>query len=229
ALLPAFLAALAISGSLLTSLNPLSLVQIIRQVGWAYLIVPAVILGTSLLLRLIAVSGAPGLLVEFGCLYLDVLGFSLTGAVVGASGIRERIGEPVPVEPDPQKILAEDLKARQAVADHAYALVSRGNREGGFAHIQSFIDRLEYLGTKADMFEWFFQQMLHWDDPAPALFFARNYLALLVDAGESSRAMKVLSRCLYEEPKFRPRAEDRPQLRAMAEAAGHDDLIRQLR
>ncbi len=229
AALPAFLAALAISGSLLASLNPVSLLQIIRQTGWTYLWVPAAIVLGVFVLQLAAAGGAPRLLVEFGCLYLDFVGFSLTGAVVGASGIRERVGVPVPEEPDPTQVQAEDLKARQAVVDHAYALVSRGNRDGGFAHIQEFIDKLEYLGTKADMFEWFFRQMLRWEDPAPALFFAQRYLALLVEAGEAPRALKVLSRCLYEDAAFRPRTEDRPRLKAMAEAAGRDDLVRQLR
>ena len=229
AVLPAFLAALAISGSLFASLNPASLLQIIRQTGWSYLTIPVVIVLGVFILQVAALSGAPRLLIEFGCLYLDFLGFSLTGAVVAASGIRERVGVPVPEEPDPVKLEAADLRARQAVVDHAYGLVSRGNREGGFAHIQAFIEKLEYLGTKADMFEWFFQQMLRWEDTAPALFFAQHYLTLLVEAGESVRALKVLSRCLYEDPRFRPRAEDRAKLRALAEAAGQEDLVRQLR
>ncbi len=229
ALLPAFLAALAISGSLPASLNPLSLVHIVRQTGWAYLTVPVVIVLGTLGLRLAATSGVPGLVVEFGSLYLDFVAFSLTGAVVAGSGIRDQVGVPIPDEPDPSKVQAEDLRARQAVVDHAYALVSRGNREGGFAHINAFIDDLQYFGTKADMFEWFFQEMLRWEDAAPALFFAQAYLALLVEADESARALKVVSRCLYEDPRFRPRTGDRARLREMAEAAGQADLARQLR
>ena len=229
ALLPAFLAALAISGSLVTSLNPLSMVQIVSHTGWSYLLVPAITLIGCLALRLAAGVGLPGFVVEFGALYLDVLGFSLTGAVIGASGIRDRVGEPVPEAPTVEKVQADDLRARQGVADHAYALISRGNRDGGFAHIHAFIDKLEYLGTKGDMFEWFFLQMLRWEDSAPALFFARDYLSLLVQAGESARALKVLSRCLYEDPGFRPRPEDRAPLVEMAREAGNDDLVRQLR
>lgn len=229
AFLPAFLAALAISGSLFTSLNPLSMVQIVSHTGWSYLLVPAITLLGCLALRMSVVVGVPGFLVEFGALYLDVLGFSLTGAIVGASGIRDRVGEAVPEAPPADKVQAEDLRARQGVADHAYALISRGNRDSGFAHIHAFIDNLEYLGTKGDMFEWFFQQMLRWEDKAPALFFARDYLGLLVQAGESTRALKVLSRCLYEDSRFRPRPEDRASLRDMAREAGNDELERQLR
>ncbi len=229
ALMPAFLAALAITGSLLASLSPISMVQVVRQTGWPYLLVPGITIFGCLTLRMAAHVGTPGFLVEFGALYLDVLGFSLTGAVVGASGIRDRVGEPVPEAPPVEQVQAEDLRSRQGVADHAYALISRGNREGGFAHIHAFIDNLEYLGTKGDMFEWFFQQMLHWEDKTPALFFAQDYLGVLVEADESARALKVLSRCLYEDPQFRPRQEDRTYLRDMAQNAGNDGLVRQLR
>ena len=228
-LMPAFLAALAITGSLLASLSPISMMQVVRQTGWPYLLVPAITLLGCLTLRLAANVGTPGFLVEFGALYLNVLGFSLTGAVVGASGIRDRVGEPAPEAPPIEKMQAEDLRARQAVADHAYALISRGNRDGGFAHIYAFIDNLQYLGTKGDMFEWFFQQMLRWEDKTPALFFARDYLGLLVQAGDSARALKVLSRCLYEDPRFRPRPEDRPYLCDMARKADNEDLVHQLR
>ncbi len=41
-------------------------------------------------------------------------------------------------------------------------------------------------------------------------------------------ALKLVSRCLLENPEFRPLAEDRERVIELARQANHDELIRQL-
>ena len=105
--------------------------------------------------------------------------------------------------------------------DHAYGLFSRGNREGGLRHLDGF---LQESGNVLDDAEWFFQNMLRWEQTDPALVFAQRYLTLLLDSGESILALKVLARCGLENERFRPAIADRERLSAVVAANERDDL-----
>ena len=117
-------------------------------------------------------------------------------------------------------------REQQAALNHAYALLSRGNREGGFAHLNAYADNTsEPLLTRFNLFN----AMLRWDLADVPLFYAQFLLPALLDAGQHAMAMKVMVQCLHRNEKFRPNAEDVPRLRALAEQTRQHDVLRALR
>jgi len=143
--------------------------------------------------------------------------------------------DPVPgvaASPDmPRTTLSADepaphlLRQREQVLNHAYGLISRGNNKGGFAHIGEYVMK-EPDRVNAEV--WFFHAMLRWDVGDAPLFYAQRLLTDLLDAGHDTAAMKVCLRCLEENPYFRPRLEDVPRLRQVAERLGNDEVARAL-
>lgn len=226
---PASVGVLALTRSPAAAINPLHLHALIRRTGKRYLGVPAAVLAAVALLGLLALLGAPSILVAALASYPLFLGFSLTGAVVAGSGLREEVGIPDPVEPAAETLIERDLRSRRAVLDHAYGLFSRGNRAGGLRHIEGFVDRSEYFGTKIEVFEWFFEKMLRWENAGPALALAQVFLSRLVDAGESTAAMKLIGRSLLEDERWRPLPADRERVTELASAAGRTDILTRLR
>ena len=116
-------------------------------------------------------------------------------------------------------------RQQQAALNHAYALISRGNREGGFAHLDAHAAAADepLLARFA-----YFNAMLHWDLADVALFYAQTLLPDLLDAGQHAMALKVTVQCLHRNERFRPYAGDIPRLRAIAEQHGHQDVLRAL-
>ncbi len=219
--LPAPLAMLALSRSPLASMNPVALVSLVRVCGWAYFWVPAVLSILALLVYLLLESGAPRLLTDLADIYVVFLLFTLTGAVVAKSDAVKLAADPIPEETEPNSEGLKLDRARAGVLDHAYGLLSRGNRDGGLRHIDAFLQKSDVVLDDA---EWFFENMLCWEQSDPALFFAQHYLTLLLDRGEAVKALKVFARCGLENPRFRPAMEDRARLAELVDAHGRDDL-----
>jgi hypothetical protein len=226
---PASLAVLAMTNSPLSSLNPVSLYHLVRLSGTSYFVVPTILLVFGAALRLLSETPLPRAVGEFGMLYLAFLAFSLTGSIVASSGAHQHVGIAAPAMPDGRKLAREEMRGRQRVLDHAYGLFSRGNGAGGLEHIQDFIDNSSHLASKLELFEWFFRQMLDWENTDPALSFGRVFLSRLIAAGETVLIMKVTARCLLENERFRPLPGDRQRVIEMALANGRDDIARQLR
>ena len=224
-LYPASMAVLAMTHSAFASLNPLALLTFIRTCGPDYLAIPALIAGLIGFVYFLAGLGLPPLVVEMADVYLFFLMFSLTGAVAHAAGAEELVDDPDAALPDEAEVEARAERERTSTLDHAYGLVSRGNRAGGLAHIQAYVDG---SASAADDYRWFFEEMLRWEETDPALFFAQRYLGFLLDANEQVMAIKLMSRCLMENPRFRPLQEDRERATAIAAAHGRNDLLRQM-
>ena len=130
-----------------------------------------------------------------------------------------------PAETDETE-LAEDLDdERRKVANHAYGFISRGNREGGFAHIRQWIDK---EAARDEAYQWFFLEMLKWESREPALFFAQDYLGQLLRWGMDNEALKLIARCLHENPRWKPALADRNDVTELASRLGRNDLIRLL-
>ena len=225
-IVPASMGILAITHSPEESLNPAAVVRMIRACGPAYLIIPATILFLTFVFFSLAVFGVPLFLLELGSGYQAVLLFTLTGAVLNANDIAFDVEIEAPLEAGEMEV-AEDLeKARQNVASHAYGFISRGNRDGGFAHI------LDWIGKEADVdvaSEWFFRAMMKWESKDAALFFAQIYFAHLLQHDDDARALKLMSICLHQNPDWKPKAQDRPHALALAEKYQRDDLLKSLR
>ena len=223
---PASMAVLTITRSPVASLHPIAVYTLIRTCGVRYLIIPAVVWSAAAVLWVLGRAGVPAWLLELGAVYGFFLTFSLTGAIALQGGAAGLIEDPESAEPDERAIEAAAERDRARVLDHAYGLISRGNRDGGFAHIQAHIDASPSI---ADDYRWFFEAMLRWEQSEPALYFAQRYLTYLLDANEQVLALKLMSRCLHESPQWKPLRDDRQRVLEVAHAHGRDELIAGLR
>ncbi|MBT8084961.1 MAG: membrane protein insertion efficiency factor YidD [Woeseia sp.] len=128
---------------------------------------------------------------------------------------------------EPRPIMAREtldpkiLKQRKLALARAYNFISRGNREGGFVHLDQYAAQ-EPRRAAAEL--WFFHEMLHWKLGDVPLFYAQRLLGDLLDAGEDTAAMKICLRCFQQNPAFRPRLDDVPRLRAAALKLGNRDV-----
>ncbi len=224
--MPASLAILAITHAPIESLNPAAIARMIRVCGPAYFLVPAVVFGVTLLLVTLAQLGLPLFLVDLGTSYQSVLAFTLTGAILNARDVSFELRLEDPLEQTEAEIAGDLEKEREKVASHAYGFISRGNREGGFAHITDWIQKEPDIDVAS---AWFFSKMMKWESKDPALFYAQIYIAHLLHHNEEMKALKLVSICLHENPAWKPKAEDRQHVVELAEKYQRDDLLKSLR
>jgi hypothetical protein len=151
--------------------------------------------------------------------------FTLTGTVLHENGIAGAVQIDVPDArqgDDPNT----DLDAeRQRVADHAYGFISRGNRDGGFAHITEWMQSEQDISAAAT---WFFNEMMRWESKDAALFFGQTCFAHFLHHGEDQRALKLMSSCLHLDSRWKPATEDRQHAQELARRYGREDLVRLL-
>jgi len=225
-LLPASIAILAITQSPLESLNPRAIFRMVRVCGPAYMIIPIIFVAFSFGTQTLFRVGLPQLLLEWLVIYEVVLLFTFTGAVLHAKEVPSEVEIESPTEASADEIAGDLDAARAKVASHAYGFISRGNREGGFAHILDWI-RQEPDASAAS--EWFFAAMMKWEAKEPALFFAQTYFSHLIHQDEDMRALKLISTCVHVDPTWRPKVEDRPHALELARKYQRDDLLPNLR
>ena len=224
-IVPASMAVLAVTHSPAESLNPLAMLRMIRACGANYFVVPIVLVALSCLFVALYLAGVPLFLIDLGTSYQVVLLFAMTGTVLHMNNVAVQVEIPDPVEPSAEE-LARDLEdERQTVANHAYGFISRGNREGGFAHIRQWLEKETNV---EEAYQWFFQEMLKWENTDPALFFAQEYLSRLLRWRLANEALKLVVRCLHENERWRPRQEDRGEVNELVLRQGRDDLITKL-
>lgn len=221
-IIPASLAVLAVTHSPQESLNPAAIVHMIRACGPAYAAVPfAQFLMTMSFVAMFR-ADVPLLLIELGMSYQIFLMFTMTGAVLRANDVAIQVDIEDPLPPTEKALSADLLKERQRVANHAYGFISRGNRTGGFAHIRQWLEQETH---RDEAYQWFFQQMLTWENAVPALFFAQEFLNLLLKWNMDREALKLIARCLHEDPRWRPGQEDRDAVQELLQRHGREDLV----
>lgn len=221
-LFPASLGVLSITRNPLQGLNPIALYNFIRTAGTDYLQLIVTLDMLWAVLYLLWISGVSTLLLGFGLVYQAFLLYGMTGMVTGRHRLADQVDIPLPLMATPGQSRVALIREREKFANHAYGLVSRGNRAGGLTHIQSRID------GEADQDEashWFFNEMLKWENSDAALFFAQSYLHRLLQQRDDTRALKLLSQCFHVNPRFRPAQDDRDAARALAESYGRKDLL----
>jgi hypothetical protein len=226
AVLPASLAVLAITRSPLESLNPRAIAGVIRRTGRSYWLLPSVLILIAVAVRLALALGWQEFIIEFLAFYLFLVFFSLTGAVVRPHDLYQEVEIYEPVAADAAALEDRMLENRTSVLNHAYGFISRDNRAGGFRHIENW---LREDPDPESAWGWFFDQMLRWENRAPALFFAQSYLHELLAHGENRAAVKVMMRCRFENDSFVPLEADLPAALAAAEASGNQELADFLR
>lgn len=226
AVLPASLAVLAITQSPLQSLNPKAVIAVIGRIGGAYWIAPTFAVITAAIVTGMIREDTFAPIRNFVGLYLLFALFALTGGVIRKEGLMQQVDIPAPAPPAAGAVQAELDRERKSVLGHAYAFISRGNRAGGFRHIEDWLRRDPDPRTG---WEWFFQQMLGWENKDPALSFGQSYLHELLRDGDSIAAVKVMMRCRLENDRFIPFADDMALALDAAEACGNQELADVLR
>lgn len=224
-LMPASLAVLTLTRSPLASIKPGLLLAVIRRSLPGYLLIPLVAVAVSAVLFGLRRAGVPDFLLDFAQSYQLFLLCSLTGAILHRRGMHFEVDIPESLEPDQPSLDRKQLDERRAVANHAYGFISRGNRAGGLKHVQQRIDE------EADVdgaWRWFFDEMMRWESSDAALYFAQNYLSRLLRLDEDAGAIRLVTRCLHREPRFRPLEQDRQLTAQLLQKHGRKDLLQQL-
>jgi hypothetical protein len=225
-LYPASMAVLAITRSPLGSLNPVNVIHMIRLCGRDYLWIPTALIAVMFVISLLFRFDLWLLAYVAAAIYGFFLLFTLTGTVLHANRIMDEIDIEDPLEPSEDEIAGDLLKERRNIATHAYGFVSRGNRDGGLKHIRQRID--EEADADAAC-RWFFLEMMRWESKDAALFFAQDYFAHLLAEQLDNDALKLISQCLHEDPRWKPLQRDRAAALELAEKYARDDLIRSLK
>jgi len=221
-IVPASVAVLAITHSPAESLNPAAMMRMIRACGASYFAVPSVLIVMSALFIVLYVAGVPLFLIDLSTSYQIVLLFSMTGAVLHTNNVAMQVAIEDPLELTADDIARDLNHERQKVANHAYGFISRGNREGGFAHIRQW---LENEAAVEEAYPWFFHEMLKWESKDPALFFAQEYLGRLLRLQMDKEALKLIARCLHENTRWQPLPGNRDEVNELAARHGRKDLI----
>lgn len=226
AVLPASLAILAVTRSPVESLNPAAWWRLMRACGGRYVLAVLVPLAGGLLVWLVVLPAIAAVarstfLYSVAAFYDMVLLFTVTGAVVHASGVQWQVDIPEPSagRQDPE---ADLLRVRRYVLNHAWGFISRGNASGGLKHIQHAIAEEADAGPA---WQWYFTRMLEWPSTDPALQLARSWLGWLLEQGRDIEALKLMTRCLRENPAFRPWPADVAAATELACRFERDDLL----
>ncbi|HNP35164.1 MAG TPA: hypothetical protein PKK10_04875 [Woeseiaceae bacterium] len=223
AVFPAMMAVLVITHSPAQSLNPVAIYHLIREVGGSYLYAPLLIVVLAFVPDQLVVL--PGWFRLLAGLYLAFAFYAVVGGLIREADLIDDLELPDPVLPDQADRASLSLRERRFALNHAYALISRGNRDGGLHHLASHIDSEP---DPAAAWPWFLEQMLRWENPDPALYFAQRYLKYLLLHGESVKAVKLLLRCRLQNDEFRPFREDRDAAADAARVCGNNELAESL-
>lgn len=223
AVLPASAAVLALTRSPAESLDPRALVRLMVACGPAYALAPALLLLSGAILGVLEAIGAPAIVTVAAACYAVFAVFTLTGALLFERNVQVSISIPEPLPPDEDVLNERRQQARRGVLTHAYGFFARDNRRGGIAHLQEALQREAHDDAA---WRWYLGEMFKWESMDAALMLAQLYLQRLLAEGRGVEAAKLMSRCLLEDPRFRPLPDDREATRELLEGMGRSDLIR---
>ena len=224
--LPASLIILAVSHSALASLNPVTIFELVKRCGFVYLIGPAFVMAATWIVIRINVAFNSDMLTEFISFYLIFAAFAVFGGMVRPLKLQRELDIPNPVTIDEKTERDRTLLERTMVLNHAYGIVSRGNRAQGLKHIYK---ALADDPDDAAAWAWFFENMLRWEYPEAALAFAQQYVHELLSYGENVKAVKIMMRCRMVNAAFKPLFEDLDLAAAAAEECHNEELASFLR
>jgi hypothetical protein len=224
--LPASLVVLAVTHSVLESLRPAAIIGLVRRCGFSYLTGPLFLLAAVGMIIWLAGQFDSRLLTEFAIFYLMFASVAVFGGMVRTLQLEHELEIPDPVNFN-EEIFAECQEAfRVSTLNHAYGLVSRGNRAGGLEHLY---EELADDPDSANGWAWFFGRMMDWENTDAALFFAQQYLHHLLHDGEQVAAVKIMLRCRLANEAFKPLADDLSLAIEAAEQCDNDELASLLR
>ena len=163
----------------------------------------------------------PSMLADFVQLVLSFSFFSLVGSLIEPFGLVANVYIPDALEKDADEVEGDIEKVRVAALGHAYGFISRDNRDGGFKHVMTEIEKDP---DPARAWAWYFERMLGWENQQHALFFAQHHVADMLAHGEEIPALKTIMRCRLINENFRPFPADLPRVIDVAERNGNIEL-----
>lgn len=231
ALLPASIATLGSTGSIVEAVNPATLFGLIRRLGTSYLVVLAAVAAPAALAWVIVTqsfgSFAFGLpltlaLMMFCCLSA----FGVIGGVLYEK--RDELGLDAWKSPerDRERVNRETGIRHERIIDELYGHWRGGARTEALQAAEKWLDS---RGRDPDEYEWLCSRLLKWPDRRLAHRLAQDYIARLLDNRRAGDALGVARRHLDADADFRPaRASELIRLVTVARDAGDRAVARRL-
>jgi hypothetical protein len=228
ALLPACIAVLGVSRSLIEAVNPSVLLKTIRVLGLRYLVVvAAVALPMAIAWFLFWRGTALHITVAFALIMFGGLAtFSLIGGVLYEK--RDALGIDAWKSPERERERAErdTHKRHERVIDELYGHWRGGARTEARQAAEQWLAARNY---DFEEFDWLCERLLAWPDRRLAHRLAQDEIVRLLEAKRVSQALKVTRRHLAADADFRPaRAAELIRLVTLARDAGDRALARRL-
>jgi hypothetical protein len=224
--LPAIDMSLAFDGNMVLAINPLNWMRIALAFGPAYLVPVGINLLLAILIVLASIASAalPKLLAlplfAFGYTYLIVLAFHLMGAMIHQR--HEQFG----IEPEAPKLAMASGQDADDLLLHEVAALAPDQPD---VAIQLLVARLQDRAAPASVHLAYRQLLKRQNLHDGLLVHGQIWMAALIAAGESRRALGVLQDCIGLDPHFIP---DDPRtcndLAQLAARSGMNRLVIQL-
>ena len=230
AALPATIAVLSLGQSWLLALWPPALLQVIRGMGWVYLLVLGITLGAAVLIAVLVLRYLQSL---FILILLSELALLLVFSVIGGSIFERRVELGFDTLSKDERRDNRDRRdfeiERGRMLDQAYATLRLKRRRDAWELIQSWLGTHARGDDALSEYHTLLGATSGWEDPAIANRLASDYLDRLLAVGETGMALDVLAARLGAQPDFRPSAPATTvRLTELARLAGRAALGRQL-
>jgi hypothetical protein len=226
AALPASIAVLGSTRSILDAVNPRLLAGFIRRVGWDYLVLAGAAAACAAVLVLLPWNN---LWMPVGLAlaqYAALATFSVMGGVLYER--RQELGLDAWRSPErTEEVRSREFeKARDREADEIYGHFRSGNRADAWAALQTV---LEKQSQAPDVSLALYRRIATWPDASLANRMARQLLPSLLTSHRPSDALAVLRDRLTADPGFRPESgSDTLRLARLARSAGQAAVARKL-
>jgi hypothetical protein len=227
AVFPASAAVMAMTRNLGAALNPMSIGTVVRELGADYLKLFGVSMALGVLMMLAGwlaeVSWLLGLLSDGLAVWTVLALFLATGAALRAHRADFDLIEGL--DDADERNERQRHAEWQKTLDRAYASVRSGLPAQAYRTVKEL---LASEGDSLEVYQWTFNGMLAWDEPAHATQLGERFAAKLWDAGRKVDALELVQRCRKLSPSFALSSERAAELAAYARSIGRhriaDDL-----
>jgi hypothetical protein len=228
-LFPASIALMALSGRLEAAFNPVAIARIVRVLGAHYAVLAAGCIALYLLTRALPDFRLTpgGLLVQLLGNLFEVWALLAAFALTGAALRGHRLDLPIPGDREtPEERAARERREDwRRVLDLAYASMRSGLFGEAFAELRRLAAE---HGDSPEVLYFLFENMLEWEDRAPALQIGRRLIDQHVADGDTYAALELLTRIRRMSPEFRVPAESARRLADFARSIGREGTADEL-
>jgi hypothetical protein len=225
-LLPASIAVLGISGSLIHAAWLPRQFEILRGLGWDYVVLNLSILVAAAIAYAPLALDVPIWVSVAAAQLLFLMLFALIGIAVFERRLEFGLDSRSPEEHRAERDRREHNQARQRMIDHAYEYFRHQKPLEGWHEIETWLKaHARGEATLAEYHE-VFEAACAWDDVRPGDRLANELIGLLLARRQTGAALEAAERRFAANPQFRPTAAAR--LAELASLAGKRALLRRL-